>query len=192
MPVMTFNDFAALTASGFRPGLVEPVAENLRRLIVERMAAALELVQYGTDGAGVGEEVLPTFAAAHNSELGMWFPVSPVLMVYPAGGPSDAEDHFFKQAHEITVRVDLMRDAGANISPEIVRGLVTDLHYYVRALTWIILNLTALELITGMTDASAPSWNITAINYDSLRRREGTTIFRWAAQITVEVTLEER
>lgn len=191
MPEMDFDTFAALVENGFKPGLVEPIAENLRRLIVERMAAALELVQYGPDGAD-GEAVLPTFAVSHNSELGMWFPVSPVLMVFPAGGPSDASGNLFTQKHEIVVRADLIRDAGPNISPEIVRGLVSDLHIYTRALVWIILNLKPLESIAGMTGASAPSWNITSVDYDALKRKENSSIFRWSTQLTVEIGIEER
>lgn len=199
---MTHAEFAALVANGFQPGLVEPVAENLRRIIVERMAAALEFVQYGVDGAGVGEEVLPTFAVDHNSELGMWFPVSPVLMVFPAGGPSNKTGGLFNQTHEIVVRVDLIRDVGASVDPAAVRRLVSDVHIYTRALVWIILNLDALDLIEGMTrkdeedndipTADAPSVNITNVDYDSLRRREGKTAFRWATQLTVEIGIEER
>lgn len=199
---MTLAQFAALVANGFKPGLVEPIAENLRQKIVERMAAALEFVQYGADGAGVDDEVLPTFAVSHNSELGMWFPVSPVLMVFPAGGPSNKAGNLFTQTHEIVVRADLMRDAGANVTPEFIAALVSDVHIYTRALVWIILNLTALELIAGMTrkdaegndvpTADAPSWNITNVDYDSLRRKENSTVYRWATQLTVEIGIEER
>lgn len=191
MPAMPFEDFAALVAGGFKPQLVEPVAENMRRLIRERMPAALEYQQYGASGAGEDDEILPTFKADYNSEIGIFLSNFPVLMVIPLGGEGTAQN-LYTQAHEIYVLIEIARNVtAANASVE-SNQLTKDLHVYARALHMILLNLKPEELIEGMPKAGGCGWDIGKPDYNLFRRNERGTMFRRGVSLIVTVGVSER
>ena len=187
----TFAELKAALDS--RPQFVQPIADNIRRCIVERIQAALELAQYGDDGAQ-GREVFPKFAADYNSERGFVETVSPVLIVVPANSILTAESGIIPQAHIINVIPDIHHDIklGA-LGGEQAQAVTTELLIYVRAITYVLLSMKPADFIANWPVwARKPGgiiWNINEHEYDGLRK--GGNQLKRAARIGVEVRTVE-
>lgn len=187
----TFAELKARLDS--RAQFVEPIANNVRRCIVERIQAALELAQYGDDGAQ-GRPVFPKFAADYSSERGFVEDVSPVLMVVPAETILSAESGMIPQGHQIDIRPDIHRDiklgtGGGEQADEVTSELIV----YIRAITYVLLSMRSEDFIQDWPIwAKKPGgviWNINEQVYDGLRK--GGTSLKRSGRIRLEVRTVE-
>lgn len=175
------------------PQFVGPICDNVRACIVDRIQAALELAQYGPDGAQ-GRPVLPGFAADYNSERGFVEDVSPVLMVVPAETVLTAESGMIPQEHQIDIRPDIHHTLtlGSGGGEQAERA-TTELVIYIRAITYVLLSMQSGDFLANWPAwAQKPGgviWNINEQVYDGLRR--GDSAIKRSGRIRLEVKTVE-
>lgn len=190
MPEWTFEEFKA--RQRFKAQFVEPIINNLRRVIMERIAAALEWAQYGDDGAQ-GRPVLPKYVKDFGSERGFVEDVSPVVMVLPSNTVLAAED-FIPQQHFIDIRPDIHKDFGLGVTGAIQSDLLTaEILIHIRALTHIVLSMTSADFIQDWPAWSQRPggvlWELNSQDYDGIRK--GDTAFKRSGRVTLEVKTVE-
>lgn len=178
---MTFGEFVAL-----RPAPAQfayPVATNIRKRIVERMAAALEFAQYGEGGA-LGRPILAKIKRDFGSEIGVFEADGPVLMVIPVETTSATGD-YIAQEHQIHIQIDI---TGGEADAE---KLTEEVFIYLRAIIIIVLSLQLRDFNDGIPTIGGVQWDVINHSYDSLRRKKGTSIYKRSASCRLELKTAE-